>query len=171
VVVAVLGIACLLAAWIVGSAHWTGAVTAIAGLAVSGGVVWATRIGASWALGREAMGFGDVTLMAMAGAWLGWQACLLACLLGVFIGLVHGLSQLVVRAESELPFGPSLCLGLAVVIIAWRPLWEAVSPQFERPIEMAVVAALVIGLTALTLWAWARFRGISPPEQDPGLPR
>jgi prepilin signal peptidase PulO-like enzyme (type II secretory pathway) len=170
-VVAGLGIASLVAAWIAGGAHWIGAVTAITGLAVSGGVVWATRIGASWALGREAMGFGDVTLMAMAGAWLGWQACLLACLLGVFIGLVHGLSQLVLRAESELPFGPSLCLGLAAVIIAWRPLWEAASPQFERPIEMAVVAGLVISLTAVTLWGWARFRGISAPPKEPHSPQ
>jgi prepilin signal peptidase PulO-like enzyme (type II secretory pathway) len=171
VVVAVLGIACLVAAWMVGGVHWTGAVTAITGLAVSGGVVWATRIGASWALGREAMGFGDVTLMAMAGTWLGWQACLLACLLGVFIGLVHGLSQLVLRAESELPFGPSLCLGLAAVIILWRPLWELASPQFERPMEMAVVAALVISLTAITLWAWARFRGSAAHPEDPHTPR
>ncbi len=171
VLVAVLGLACLVAAWIAGGAHWIGAVTAITGLAVSGGVVWATRIGASWALGREAMGFGDVTLMAMAGAWLGWQACLLACLLGVFIGLVHGLSQLVVHAESELPFGPSLCLGLTAVIVAWRPLWKAASPQFERPIEMAVVAGLVITLTAVTLWAWARFRGISAPQEDRHSPQ
>jgi prepilin signal peptidase PulO-like enzyme (type II secretory pathway) len=171
VIVAVLGIFCLVAAWMAGGAHWIGAVTAITGLAVSGGVVWATRIGASWALGREAMGFGDVTLMAMAGAWLGWQPCLLACLLGVFIGLVHGLSQLVLRADSELPFGPSLCLGLATVIVLWRPLWELASPQFDRPMEMAIVAALVIGLTAITLWAWARFRGISALPEDPLSPR
>lgn len=166
VVVALLGTGCLLAAWSMGGHHWSGLVTALVGLAVSGGIVWATRIGASWALGREAMGFGDVTLMAMAGAWLGWQACLLACLLGVFIGLVHGLSQLAMRSESELPFGPSLCLGLATVVIAWRPLWEFAGPQFERPLELAVVAMLVISLTALTLWGWSRWRGRPQDDED-----
>jgi len=141
-----------------GGSHTAGLVTALVGLVVAAGLIWATRAGASWALGREAMGFGDVTLMAMAGAWLGWQACLLACGLAVFIGLVHGLGQLVRHAESELPFGPSLCLGLVTVVVAWRPLWEQAGPALERPLEIAAVATLVIGMTALTLWAWSRLR-------------
>lgn len=107
------------------------------------------------------MGFGDVTLMAMAGAWLGWQACLLACVLAVFIGLAHGLAQLLRHAESELPFGPSLCLGLVIVVIAWRPLWEAAGPQFERPGELGMVVVVVIAMTAITLAVWARLRGWS----------
>ena len=149
----------ILAAWLAGGDHWAGLVSALVGLAVAAGMIWAVRAGASRALGREAMGFGDVTLMAMAGAWLGWQACLLACVLAVFIGLAHGLVQLVRHAESELPFGPSLCLGLAAVVIAWRPVWAAAAPQFERPGELATVVALVIAMTALTLAAWTRLRG------------
>ncbi len=164
--VACAGVGIVVTAWCVGGDHWAGAVTAMAGLAVSGGLIWATRTGASWALGREAMGFGDVTLMAMAGAWLGWQACLLACMLGVFIGLAHGLTQLLVRSESELPFGPSLCLGLAIVVVGWRPVWDMASPQFERPLDMVVVAGLVITMTAATLWVWARLRGFPSRRPD-----
>jgi len=152
------GTVAIVSTWAVGGVHWAGLVTSLFGLTVAGGMVWMMRAGASRALGREAMGFGDVTLMAMAGAWLGWQPCLLACVLAVFIGLAHGLTQLVVRSESELPFGPSLCLGLAVVVFAWRPIWAAASPQFQRPLEMAVVVVLVIAMTAATLWAWARLR-------------
>jgi leader peptidase (prepilin peptidase)/N-methyltransferase len=146
-------------AWLAGGDHWAGLVTAMLGLLVAAGIIWATRAGASRALGREAMGFGDVTLMAMAGSWLGWQACLLACLLAVFIGLIHGVTQLLRHSESELPFGPSLCLGLGLVVIAWRPIWTASAPQFERPLEMGLVVAVVIVMTALTLWAWSRLRG------------
>jgi len=162
--VAIAGGAGLVTAWTVGGDHWTGLVTAVVGLTVSAGLVWATRAGASWALGREALGFGDVTLMAMAGAWLGWQACLLAIMLAVFIGLVHGITQLMVHSESELPFGPSLCLGIAGVVIAWQPLWAGVAQQFERPHEMALVAGLVIGLTAVTLWCWTRLRDRASPR-------
>jgi leader peptidase (prepilin peptidase)/N-methyltransferase len=151
----------IVAAWLAGGDHWAGLVTALVGLSIAAGMIWAVRAGASRALGREAMGFGDVTLMAMAGAWLGWQACLLACVLAVFIGLAHGLAQLVRHSESELPFGPSLCLGLAIVVIAWQPLWAAVAPQFERPGELATVVALVIAMTAATLAVWARVRGWS----------
>ncbi len=149
----------LITSWIVGGDHWAGLIASLVGLTVAGGLVWATRTGASWALGREAMGFGDVTLMAMAGAWLGWQACLLACVIAVFIGLVHGVTQLVVRSETELPFGPSLCMGLGIVVVAWRPVWELAGSQLNRPLEMAIVVSLVIVLTAITLWAWARLRG------------
>jgi len=149
----------LILAWLAGGNHWAGLVTALLGLLVAAGIIWATRAGASRALGREAMGFGDVTLMAMAGSWLGWQACLLACLLAVFIGLIHGVTQMLRHSESELPFGPSLCLGLGLVILAWRPIWAASAPQFERPLEMGLVVAVVIVMTALTLWAWSRLRG------------
>jgi leader peptidase (prepilin peptidase) / N-methyltransferase len=153
------GSAGIVAAWLAGGDYWAGLVTALVGLAVAAGMIWAVRAGASRALGREAMGFGDVTLMAMAGAWLGWQASLLACVLAVFIGLAHGLVQLVRHAESELPFGPSLCLGLVAVVIAWRPVWAAASPQFERPGELAAVVVLVIAMTAITLAVWSRVRG------------
>lgn len=164
--IAVAGAGGIVAVWLVGGSHWAGLVTGLVGLTVAGGLIWATRLGASWALSREAMGFGDVTLMAMAGAWLGWQACLLACLLAVFLGLVHGLGQLLRHAESELPFGPSLCLGLVIVVVAWQRLWDAASPQFERPLELALVAGLVIGLTAITLWAWARLQTSTAARRD-----
>jgi prepilin signal peptidase PulO-like enzyme (type II secretory pathway) len=156
----------MLAAWLMGGDHWHGLVTALTGLAVAAGMIWTTRTGASWALGREAMGFGDVTLMAMVGSWIGWQACLLVCVLGVFIGLVHGVGQLLRHSESELPFGPSLCLATVIVIVGWRPLWAAAGPQFGRPLELATVVALVIGLTAVTLWAWQRLRGDSPDAEN-----
>ena len=107
------------------------------------------------------MGLGDVTLMAMVGAWLGWQPCLLACFLAVFIGLVHGVTQLVVRSETELPFGPSLCLAAAAVVVWWRPLWQQTEVFFERPEELALVVGAVIVLTAVTLWIWHRIRPIS----------
>lgn len=150
------------AAWMAGGRHWLGLVAALGGLIVAAGIVWATRVGASRALGREALGFGDVTLMAMVGSWLGWQAAVLACCLGVFIGLGHGLVQLVRRRESELPFGPSLCLGAAAVVICWRFLWERVGALFERPLELGAVVLAVIVLTALTLFGWRRVRGVSP---------
>ena len=160
------GLAGILAAWLVGGDHWRGLITALTGLAVAAGMIWATRAGASRALGREAMGFGDVTLMAMVGSWIGWQACVLVCVLGVFIGLVHGVGQLLRHSESELPFGPSLCLATTIVIVGWRPLWAATGPQFGRPLELATVVALVISLTAVTLWAWQRLLRTSSDTKD-----
>lgn len=153
------GLAGIAAAWWHGSDHWLALVSALVGMAVGMAVVWATRIGASRALGREALGFGDVTLMAVIGAWLGWQGALLACCIGVLVGLVHGLVQFALARDNELAFGPSLCAGAVLVVVFWRPLWAGVGPAFERPLEVAAVAGAVIVLTALTLAAWWRLRG------------
>lgn len=154
----VAGILGIVAAWWHGGPGWRGLLTGLAGLVVAAGIIWLTRAGASRALGREAMGLGDVTLMAMVGSWLGWQACVLACFVGVFVGLAHGILQVIRHRESELPFGPSLCLGAAAVVVAWRPLWARAAVSFERPLEMAAVIVAVIGLTAVSLMVWRRLR-------------
>jgi leader peptidase (prepilin peptidase)/N-methyltransferase len=156
----VVGLLGTTAAWWNGGLAWRGLLSGLTGLLVAAAMIWLTRAGASRALGREAMGFGDVTLMAMMGAWLGWQACVLVCFLAVFIGLVHGVLQLVLRRESELPFGPSLCLAAALVVVFWRPLWRRVGVFFAEPLDMAAVIAAVIGLTAVSLLVWRRLRPI-----------
>ena len=52
------------------------------------------------------------------------------------------------------------------MIVGWRPLWAATGPQFGRPLELATVVALVISLTAVTLWAWQRLRRTSSDTKD-----
>lgn len=153
------GLAGIAAAWWRGGGHWPALLSALVGLATGIAVVWTTRIGASRALGREAVGFGDVTLMAAVGAWLGWQGVLLTCAIGVVVGLAHGLALYALSRDNELPFGPALCAGAALVLVLWRPLWERAGPVFERPLEVAAVVAAVIVLTAVTLAAWWRLRG------------
>jgi len=157
--VLVAGIAVVVVSWWTGADHWRGLASALAGLATAGAVVWLTRLGATRALGREAMGMGDVTLMAMVGCWIGWQAVLCGCMAGVFLGLAHGVVQLVRHRDAELPFGPSLCVGTALVVVGWRPIWSRVGSAFERPGEMAAVVLAVIGLTAICLAVWRRIRG------------
>lgn len=159
----VVGMVGILVAWWRGAEPWSAQVASLFGMVVAAGGVWLIRLGASWALEQEAMGFGDVTLMAMAGTWVGWQACVLALLVAVFIGLVHGLGQVAMRRGNELPFGPSLCMGLGIVVLGWGPAWHAVGPVFERPGELAAVGGAVIVLTALTLALWRRVRDGAAP--------
>ena len=129
------------------------------GLAVSAGVVWFTRAGASIALGREAMGMGDVTLMAMVGVWLGWQPAVMIFFLATLIGLGHGVFQLVMHRENELPFGPSLCLAAALVTLFWQPVWAWAYVLFDDVVQLGTVLGLVVVLTAVTLFLWRWLRG------------
>jgi leader peptidase (prepilin peptidase) / N-methyltransferase len=158
-VVLVAGVAGIVAAWRLGGERFVGLGSSLVGVAVAAGLVWSVREGASRALGREAMGLGDVTLMAMVGAWVGWQAAVVAFFLAAFLGLAHGVVQVVRHRESELPYGPSLCLASALVIVAWRWLWPLVEGAFADPLLLAVVLAAVVGLTAATLSVWRWLRG------------
>jgi len=71
--------------------------------------------------GREGLGFGDVKLMMMTGAFLGLQGNLLVLILGSVIGMVAGLGWILARRKDpsayELPFG--LFLGLAALGVAF----------------------------------------------------
>jgi uncharacterized membrane protein YhhN len=61
--------------------------------------------------------------------------------------------------ESELPYGPSLCLATVLVVVLWRWIWPRVEPAFADPLLLAIVMATVVVLTAAALAVWRRIRG------------
>ncbi|MCM8771438.1 MAG: A24 family peptidase, partial [Candidatus Omnitrophica bacterium] len=67
---------------------------------------------------KESMGFGDVELLGMIGAFLGWQKTLLTFFLAPFFGAVVGLANLLIKKEHTIPYGPFLSLA-AVINIFW----------------------------------------------------
>ena len=85
--------------------------TSLIGMAATGGLVWGVRLIGSFSLRREAMGFGDVTLMMMIGTFLGWQAGPILFFLSPFAAIVIGLAQLIFRRDDVIPYGPFLCLA------------------------------------------------------------
>ena len=63
------------------------------------------------ATGKEGMGYGDFKLLALFGAWLGWQYLPVIILLSSLVGAVIGLSQIIVAKRDQnipIPFGPYL---------------------------------------------------------------
>ncbi len=149
-----LGTAAIAVVWSLGGEKWAGMLTALVGLAASGGVIWAVRLFAGAALGREAMGFGDVTLMMMIGTFLGWQACLLVFFLSPFAALAVTLLQKGLQRELEIPFGPYLCLAALGAMVGWATLWASVERYFEVLWLVPAVVALCVVLMALMLAAW-----------------
>ena len=75
--------------------HLQGLWVGLEGLLVGAGLTQFVRKSASFALRREAMGFGDVTLMGMIGAFMGWQAAVLTFFLAPFLGLAHAAWKLI----------------------------------------------------------------------------
>ena len=94
---------------------------AVLGALAGGGFLW--LVGWLWerARGVEAMGLGDVKMMFMVGAFLGWPLTFLTVFVGVLTGSVAGVGAMLRRGERDmqmlLPFGIFLGLGSLVSLL------------------------------------------------------
>ena len=144
---ALIGCACIAAFWMHGQWRWRALESALIGMAAGAAIIWTIRFFASLILQQEAMGFGDVTLMAMIGAFLGWQAVVIIFFLSPFAGAVVGLVKWIVVRDNVIPYGPFLCLATLVVLLFWGPIWDYSSRMFES--HWLVPSALLVCLPLL----------------------
>ena len=118
----------------------------VAGMAAGGGILWLIGWAGSRIYGRDAMGFGDVKLLAAGGGFLGPGGVLWALMIASLAASVVGVLNLLrfflllrARARSRrrqvgvgkslrvarvagryVPFGPYLALGIGLVLLYWR---------------------------------------------------
>jgi len=156
--IAVIGCVGIVAAWSRGGQGWRGLFSALVGIAVGGGIIWLIRLIGGAVLKREAMGFGDVTLMAMIGAFVGWQAVLIVFFMAPFVGAVVGLLQWILIGENVIPFGPFLCLGALTTLVFWAAVWDYASQLFEIQWLIPSAIAICLPLLGAMLYGWQRLR-------------
>ncbi len=144
--------------WSQGGVSWVGLLSGLCGMACGTVLIWSIRLVGRATLKKEAMGFGDVTLLAMIGSFAGWQATLVIFFLAPLAGLCIGLLQYALRKEDVVPYGPFLCLATAVVLLSWAPIWDYLGPIFASAGSLLPLALLVClaGMAAM-LSGW---RGI-----------
>ena len=97
------------------------------GVFLGGGFLLATAFLYEKLRGAEGMGGGDVKLLAMIGAFLGWQGVLLTLFFGSFLGAIGGL--IAMRKSSEglrtaIPFGPYLCAAALIARYFGEWIWR-----------------------------------------------
>lgn len=151
-VMGVIGAIGLATVWWHGGEPWRGLLSALTGMATGAGMIWIIRILGGTILKREAMGFGDVTLMAMIGAFLGWQPSLIVFFIAPLAGIVAGLLQLIFQRENVIPYGPYLCLGALATIVFWPPIWNYTMAIFEVPWLVPSAIAFCLPVLALMLY-------------------
>ena len=93
------------------------ACSSLAGIAVGGGTLWIIGAAAKLILKKEAMGFGDVKLMAMVGGLTGWLNTLLAFFLACALGSLVGIIVMIKTKNRRIPFGPFLAAGTLITIL------------------------------------------------------
>ena len=92
--------------------------SALLGMAAGATLVFAVGVAGTKVFRKPAMGFGDVKLMGLLGAFTGWagvvEGFFVACFLGAFVGVF-----VLLRYKSRyIPFGPFLAMG-GLVLILW----------------------------------------------------
>jgi leader peptidase (prepilin peptidase)/N-methyltransferase len=87
---------------------------AFLGFLIGGGVLYSVAFVYELITKREGMGGGDIKLLAMIGAFLGWQSLLFVLLISSFAGAAVGIAIMIAKGRDmkyAVPFGPFLSLG------------------------------------------------------------
>jgi leader peptidase (prepilin peptidase)/N-methyltransferase len=93
----------------------------IIGFVAGGGFFYLVAILGKAILKKDAMGGGDIKMMAMIGGLLGWKGVILTTFFGSLIGSIIGISLISLKGRewgSRIPFGPYLALG-ALISLFW----------------------------------------------------
>ena len=117
------------------STLWEGLAVGLMGVVVGAGLVWVVRVVGGFVFRREAMGAGDIHILAVVGAFMGWQAAVLTFFLSAFFGLIPSLMKLIPYlmkritgrqwnpSEREIPLGPFLSMAAVTLMLTWHWAW------------------------------------------------
>lgn len=102
-----------------------GWLNSILGILLGGGSLLFVAYAYQWLTGKEGMGGGDIKLLAMMGAFLGWKSIPFIILASSLVGSVVGISMMLLQKKDSklaIPFGPYLAFGAVLYIFYGRPL-------------------------------------------------
>ena len=102
----------------------TAIIGAIAGYLSLWTVYWAFKL----ITGKEGMGYGDFKLLALLGAWMGWQMLPVIILLSSAVGAVVGITLILARGRSRnipIPFGPYLAAAGWIALLWGHDISDA----------------------------------------------
>ena len=107
--------------------------SALLGVLIGGGFLLALAWAYEALTGVEGMGGGDIKLLAMIGAFLGWPSIPVTLFLSSLSGSVIGISAMLIKGVGRkyaLPFAPFLCLGAVLYLFFGRELIDFyISPR------------------------------------------
>lgn len=99
----------------------------VIGMLVGGGFFWAIAVAYYAATKTVGLGGGDVKLLGMTGAMLGWRSVAPTIFIGSIVGSIVGIIAMVVTGQgrkTEIPFGPWLALGAIIYLYFDLPFFK-----------------------------------------------
>ncbi len=95
------------------------------GIVIGGGLLLLVAVGYEFIAKKEGMGGGDVKLLAMIGAFLGWKGVLFTIFSGSLVGTIIGVTIMVAQGKDSkyaIPFGPFLSMGALLYLFFGEPI-------------------------------------------------
>jgi len=112
-----------------GAAYVNGFAASLFGYLIGGLWIWAIRIGGTLAFAKEAMGLGDVHLLAAVGAVCGWIVPTLVFFAAPSVALLWAMQLLISRRQRELPYGPHLAIATGLVLLFYDGIVHILSEK------------------------------------------
>jgi leader peptidase (prepilin peptidase)/N-methyltransferase len=97
------------------------------GILLGGGSLFLVAWGYEKLTGKEGMGGGDIKLLAMMGAFLGWRSILFIIFAASLVGSVIGVTAMMIQKKDgklAIPFGPFLAFGALLYIFYGRQIMQ-----------------------------------------------
>jgi leader peptidase (prepilin peptidase)/N-methyltransferase len=117
---------CFLLAWLVmGVPFWE----SLLGILAGGGFLYLIAVGYELLTKREGMGGGDIKLLAMIGAFLGWKSLFFVVFMSSILGAVVGVALIAIKGKDmkyAVPFGPFLSIAAVMYPFVGWPLTHLV---------------------------------------------
>jgi len=104
---------------VAGHPHVNSLAASLLGAAVGAGFVYGIGAAGKAVLRKEAMGLGDVKLMAMIGGILGWKLTVFTVFISALLGTAYGAVHIAITGSSRIPYGPFLSMA-AILALAFK---------------------------------------------------
>lgn len=147
--------------WIGKHPHWHGLAVSLTGIAVGAGLGWTILVVGKKLLGRDALRFGDIMLLATIGSFVGWQP--VAVVILFMAPLVTFCATSVKRRlspDQRVRYESCLSASAVFVLLSWRWIWPDLEQCFSMGPVLMVLALGVMAacLPAMTLSQYLRQR-------------
>ena len=126
-----------------------GVFDAVLGALLGGGVLWLIGEAYYRFAGQEGMGGGDVKMLAMVGAFLGWKQVILTLIVSSVTGSLLGLALIVLRRggmKQALPFGTFIAVGALLASLAGEPIVQWYADLYVMSYDVGRVFSLLARL-------------------------
>jgi leader peptidase (prepilin peptidase)/N-methyltransferase len=154
--------------WMPAGSRLLGVATGLCGIVTGAIFMGFFRLAFNLGAGAAVMGWGETSLLTIAGGFLGWQPILVAGLLGLIPGLIEALWQWTGKRQPRITIAFWLALAVAGVGLGWHWIGPLVQRAFFHPTRFLLLLA-VWTVSLVVLSVWLHTAGIAPTALRPSM--